>query len=302
MHSLALIGGSGFIGKSIIDYIDKNKGTNLKIKKIYSYQQKKFSHITKNIQLEFINKDFLNVRKLPDLDYIIFLIKSDTFKKSKLIYNHFEKKLLQLTKKPKVLYLSSGVVYGFNSANIKIKESKPIKMKIFNNFKNYKKNYAKEKIFFEKKLLTLRKKKFKVSIVRGFTYVGKHIPQNSIYLIGNFIKSVINKKNLILKSNIKVVRSYMHEEDLARCILKIIYLKKTDGKIYNVGSDDVIDARYLANKLSKKYNLKLIQKKINERKIDYYVPDIKKIKKELNFKLKNSSYKSIIKTINLLKN
>ena len=42
MHSLALIGGSGFIGKSIIDYIDKNKGTNLKIKKIYSYQRKKF--------------------------------------------------------------------------------------------------------------------------------------------------------------------------------------------------------------------------------------------------------------------
>ena len=302
MHSLALIGGSGFIGKSIIDYIDKNKGTNLKIKKIYSYQRKKFSHITKNIQLEFINKDFLNVRKLPDLDYIIFLIKSDTFKKSKLIYNHFEKKLLQLTKKPKVLYLSSGVVYGFNSTDTKIKESKPINMKIFNNFKNYKKTYAKEKIFFEKKILTLRKKKFKVSIVRGFTYVGKHIPQNSIYLIGNFIKSIINKKNLILKSNIKVVRSYMHEEDLARCILKIIYLKKTDGKIYNVGSDDVIDARYLANKLSQKYNLKLIQKKINERKIDYYVPDIKKIKKELNFKLKNSSYKSIIKTINLLKN
>ena len=162
---------------------------------------------------------------------------------------------MQLTKKPKVLYLSSGVVYGFNSTDTKIKESKPINMKIFNNFKNYKKTYAKEKIFFEKKLFTLRKKKFKVSIVRGFTYVGKHIPQNSIYLIGNFIKSIINKKNLILKSNIKVVRSYMHEEDLARCILKIIYLKKTDGKIYNVGSDDVIDARYLANKLSQKYNL-----------------------------------------------
>ena len=42
MRSLALIGGSGFIGKSIIDYVDKNKGSNLKIKKIYSYQQKNF--------------------------------------------------------------------------------------------------------------------------------------------------------------------------------------------------------------------------------------------------------------------
>ena len=128
------------------------------------------------------------------------------------------------------------------------------------------------------------------------------IEDDSIYLIGNFIKSVINKKNLILKSNIKTVRSYMHEEDLARCTLEILNLNKTDGKIYNVGSDDEIDAKYLANKLSKKYSLKLIHKKINEKKIDYYVPDIKKIKKELNFKLNSSSYKSIIKTINFLKN
>ena len=302
LKSLALIGGSGFIGRTILDYIDKNKGTKLKIKKIYSYQQKKFSYISKNINLKFINKDFLFIKKLPEIDFIIFLIKSDTLIKSKLIYNHFEKKLLQLTKKPKILYFSSGVVYGLNSENKKILESKPINIKIINNFKNYKKNYAKEKIFLEKKLLSLRKKKFKISIVRGFTYVGNHIPQNSIYLIGNFIKSVINKKNLILKSNIKTVRSYMHAEDLARCTLEILNLNKTDGKIYNVGSDDEIDAKYLANKLSKKYNLKLIHKKINEKKIDYYVPDIKKIKKELNFKLKSSSYKSIIKTINFLKN
>ena len=122
LKSLALIGGSGFIGRTILDYIDKNKGTKLKIKKIYSYQQKKFSYISKNINLKFINKDFLFVKKLPEIDFIIFLIKSDTLIKSKLIYNHLEKKLLQLTKKPKILYFSSGVVYGLNSENKKILE------------------------------------------------------------------------------------------------------------------------------------------------------------------------------------
>ena len=76
MKSLALIGGSGFLGKSIIDYIDKKKGTNLKIKKIYLYQRNNFLFKSININLKFINKDFLNVKKFPEMDYVIFGIKS----------------------------------------------------------------------------------------------------------------------------------------------------------------------------------------------------------------------------------
>ena len=99
MKSLALIGGSGFLGKSIIDYIDKKKGTNLKIKKIYLYQRNNFSFKKKNIDLKFLNKDFLSVKKFPEIDYIIFGIKSNSIKNSKLIYNHFKKKILLLKKK-----------------------------------------------------------------------------------------------------------------------------------------------------------------------------------------------------------
>ena len=301
MKSLALIGGSGFLGKSIIDYIDKKKGTNLKIKKIYLYQRNNFSFKSININLKFINKDFLNVKKFPEIDYVIFGIKSNSLKNSKLIYRHFKTKILLLKKRPKIILLSSGAVYGPTSKIKKISEKKTINTNLINNFTNYKKNYAKEKIFLEKNFLGLRKKNFNVSIVRGFTFVGKYLPQNSIYLIGNLIENIINKKNLIFNSNKRIIRSYMYVDDFVRCIIKIIQNKQTNGDVYNVGSDDPIDSNLLLNKLSKKYNLRIIKNKINKNKVDYYVPNIKKIRKKLNFKLKKKSYEAIIKTINLLK-
>ena len=301
MKSLALIGGSGFIGKSIIEYIDQKKGTNLKIKRIYLYQRNNFSFKNKNISLKYINKNFLSVKKFPETDYIIFGIKSDSLKSAKLIFNHFKKKILNLKKKPTILFLSSGAVYGPISKIKKISEDKTLNISLINNFKNYKRNYAKEKFFFEKNFLNLRKKNFRVFIVRGFTFVGKYVPLDSIYLIGNLIENVIKKKNLIFISNKRIIRSYMYADDFVRCIIKIIQKKKTNGDVYNVGSDDPIDSNLLLNKLSKKYNLKIIKNKINRNKVDYYVPSIKKLKKKLNFKIKIKSYEAIIKTINLLK-
>ena len=301
MQSLALIGGSGFISKSIVDYIDRKQGSNLKIKKIYLYQRKKFLLKTKNIKLKFINKDFLNVNKFYGIDYVIFGVKCGSIKKAKSIYSHFEKKILSLKKKPKIIYLSSGAVYGPISKNIRIPETKTTNTNTINKFKNYKKNYAKEKILLENKFLNLRRKKIKISIIRGFTFVGKYIPQNSIYLIGNLINNIILKKNLLLNSNNRTIRSYMYADDLVRCIIKILRSKYSDGEIYNVGSDNKIDINYLGKKLSNKFGRKLKKKKINLNKTDCYVPEIKKIREKLNFKLEKNSYEAVIKTIKILK-
>tara|TARA_A100001015_G_scaffold316115_1_gene429588 strand:+ start:2224 stop:3141 length:918 start_codon:yes stop_codon:yes gene_type:complete len=302
LQSLALIGGSGFISKSIIEYIDRKQGSNLKIKKIYLYQRRKFFFKTKNIKLKFVNKDFLNVNNFYEIDYVIFGIKCGSIKRAESIYKHFEKKILSLKKKPKVIYISSGAVYGPISKNIQTPETKIIKINLINKFKNYKKNYAKEKIFLENKFLNLRAKKIKISIIRGFTFVGKYSPLNSIYLIGNFIKNIIQTKKLVLNSNIRTIRSYMYTDDLVRCIIKIFRSKYSDGEIYNVGSDNKIDINYLGIKLSKKFELKLEKKQINLNKTDYYVPVIKKIREKLKFKLEKNSYEAVIKTIKILKN
>ena len=90
----------------------------------------------------------------------------------------------------------------------------------------------------------------------------------------------------------------MHTDDLSKCLFMIMNRTKNNCDIYNVGSDDQIDIKLLLKKLSKKYKLKAkILKKFSEKKIDYYVPNIDKIKKELRWKSKFNSFEAIVNTI-----
>ena len=74
------------------------------------------------------------------------------------------------------------------------------------------------------------------------------------------------------------------------------------GKIYNVGSDEAVSVEILAKKIAKKFNKKIKKINLNKKKlidgIDYYVPSIKKAKKDLNLKLKfnfNQSLNQLLK-------
>ena len=282
MKKIIIIGSSGFIGKSIRDYIQKKK---INISRVITYSRTE-------------KKNILDVKRLPNADYIIYCINSKKIKQSKNYINHFKKLLDRYSKKTKILFLSSGAVYGKNLTEKKSSEKFKINKILINKFDNYKKNYAKEKIYLEKEFLKLSKKGFKVSIARCFTFVGKFIPKKSRFLIGNLIQNIIDKKDLFVKSRLKVIRSFMHTDDLVKCIFLIMNKTKNKCEIYNVGSDDQIDINLLIKKLSSKYKTK--QKKtynFNLKKTDYYVPNINKIKKDLNWKNKYKSFDAIVKTL-----
>ena len=67
--------------------------------------------------------------------------------------------------------------------------------------------------------------------------------------------------------------------------------------IFNVGSEDKIKLNELAKILALKFNLKLIQKKINKKKIKFYLPFVNRYKRIFKFKKKQSSLKAILTTI-----
>ncbi len=282
MKKIIIIGSSGFIGKSIKDYIKKKR---INISKVFSYSRSE-------------KKNIITIKKLPTANYIVYCINSKKIEESKKYFNHFKQLLVGYSKKTKILFLSSGAVYGKNIKNKKSSENLKININLINKFTGYKKNYAKEKIFLEKKFIELSKNGYKVSIARCFTFVGANIPRNSHFLIGNLINNILTKKELFAKSKFKVIRSFMHTDDLSKCLFMIMNRTKNNCDIYNVGSDDQIDIKLLLKKLSKKYKLKAkILKKFSEKKIDYYVPNIDKIKKELRWKSKFNSFEAIVNTI-----
>jgi len=301
LKKLLILGGSGFIGSSIVDYGINKKLIKYKINKIYILSRSIKTKINKkkHISITYIHNNILNVDKLPQVDYIIYCLKSDNTKISSSYFNQFLKLLKTLKNKPNILFTSSGAVYGKNINKKKVSEKKKIDIKAINNFKGYKKKYAKEKLFLEKKFKDLSTKNYNVSIARCFTFIGKSIVRYN-YAISDLINAANNKENITLNSKIDVFRSYMHSDDLSNWLITILKNSNTKCPIYNVGSDRVINLKNLTKKIgimsSKKISIKI--KKSN--KFDYYIPSILKAKKELNLKNSINLKDALSSTINVI--
>lgn len=302
--SILIIGSSGFFGNSILDYLNKNKSSFRKINKIIllskSNKNKISKLLKKNYKIEQILGDISKIKKLPYADYIIYCVISKNLSNDEKSVKNY----IQLAKKfhrgSKVLYTSSGAIYGKQSLNIR-GFSEKYYPKPLNHKSIIRKKYAITKYKNEKLFNSLNKENINVIITRCFAFVGKSLPLNKNFVIGNLIKNIVEKKKLVIKSDKKVLRSYMFADDLAHCLLKLTLSNKTNFNLYNIGSEDKIDIRQLAYKLAKKYKLETKIKKIkNKSKHDTYIPNILKFRKEFNYNKKLDSYKAIIKTINLV--
>ena len=282
MSKLLFIGGTGFLGQSFFDYINNEKIKKLKLTKIFivSRQGKK---IKSKIKTSYIKKSVTNLKKLPLTEYIIYAANSQNNNENIKGIKNFVNLLTKYHKKTKILFTSSGAVYGKSKIKKKFKENQKIKLKNVNKFKGYKKNYAKSKIFIENEFHKLGRKGYNVSIARLFTFIGKRILSNKNYAISNLINQATNPniKELRLISSSNVFRSYMNSRDLITWIIEV--LKKSDNKceVYNIGSDETISIKKLAKLISKKFNknINLNNDKINNKNIDFYVPSILKAKK-----------------------
>ena len=100
----------------------------------------------------------------------------------------------------------------------------------------------------------------------------------------NFLNDAKNKKFIYVNSNVTTVRSYMYSDDLVNWLLKIALNSRISCPIYNVGSDQKISINKLAIMIGKKLKKPVKFSKKNSKKIDKYVPNISKAKKQLNFR------------------
>jgi dTDP-glucose 4,6-dehydratase len=300
--SLLIIGGTGFFGKSILDYFTNYN--SLKINKIIIFSRK-----SQNIQIDKILKkkikiikvsgNILNIKKLPSADYVIYAAILKNYNQDLKGVKNYSNLALKYHSSSKILFVSSGAIYGVQKSKIKeFKEDYLDKYKKIN-FKNgYKKQYSNIKQKNENLFKELGNKGLKVSIARCFSFVGRHLPQNSHYVIGNIINNVLRNKDINIKANYRIIRSYMYSDDLVRWLLKILDNSNNQCPIYNVGSDNKVLIQQIAKILARRYNLNVGIPKFTNKVNDYYIPNVYKAKKNLKLKNNYTSAEAVIKTIN----
>jgi len=298
LKTLLIIGGSGFLGASFFDFFNTNNKVKFNIKKIIflSRKGKKLGNkINKNIKFEYKKSDILNLKKLPICDYIIYAANSDNNKKNIQALKKFSSLLNTKFLKTKIIFTSSGAVYGKFENLKKFKETDKIIHKNIIKFDGYKKNYAFTKIHMENIVKTIGKYGYKVSICRLFTFFGRRINNYRKYAISDLIYNA-NKFNTIKINNINTFRSYMSSDDMIKWIMKILFSAKTSCPIYNVGSDLPLSMKKLSEIILNIKKVKVKYKNLNKNK-DYYIPNIAKAKKLLKLKVKDNLYKFLKKEI-----
>jgi dTDP-glucose 4,6-dehydratase len=303
---LLIIGGSGFFAKSILDYIlDYNLFKNVKTVLLLSRGFNKIiisKNLKKKIKIKKIRADISRLKNIPFADYVIYCAINHNYNKDYKAVCNYYKLARKYHSESQILYTSSGAIYGQQPRHIKkLSEDYLFKNRRLN-FKNKDKNmYSVIKLRNEKIFKKLGQLGIKVSIARCFAFVGNFLPRKNNYVVGNFIQSILDKKSLELNANYKVLRSYMHADDLARWLLKIVLNANNNCPVYNVGSNHILNIKNLGAYLAKKNKLSFKVHKIEKKFIDVYVPSISKAKKELKLRLKYNSIEAVNNTINSLK-
>ena len=302
MKTLLIIGGTGFLGKSFLDYINEGKLKKIKLSKILIVSRKK-KNLRSKIKINYIKSSISKIKKIPQTDYIIYAANSiNNLENIKGIKN-FISLLNENHKKTKILFTSSGAVYGPRKFLKKFKETDQINQKNIRSFSGYKKEYSKTKIIMEKEFKNLGKKGYKVSIARLFSFIGKRILINKNFAVTDLINQGKNKSLLKIKlsDSRNIYRGYMNSEDLIKWLVKILISSNNKCEIYNVGSDEAITIKELAIIIGKIFRKSVQTKTImkNKTSSDYYVPSIAKARRKLKLKLKYKLIESIYQLLNL---
>ena len=218
---ILIIGGNGFLGNYLYDYLLKKKFIVFQINKSKKKKKNSFSCDISNV---YELKDTIKSIDL-DFDFVINLSGQNLKNKSylKKIIVKGNKNLIKIFSKTrtKICYISTSLVYGnslkLQSENFKIKPvSEYGKFKLLGEkiYKEHCKNYL---------------------IIRLANIYDNFFKKKS--LINNIFSSIKSNKRVKI-TNLNTIRNYMHVDDFCKLIYKSISLKQKKT-ILNFGSENI---------------------------------------------------------------
>lgn len=277
-----ITGGTGYIGKSLLDYRLRHPAFLVDTKFVFlSRNPDAFCANNKALiaqpGISFISGDIRDF-SFPrgDFDAIINaaspVLGAASDEETISVNVEGAKRVLEFAKGnfiKRLLFTSSGAVYTKQSRPLlESDECKPATA------------YGKAKLIVEQ---LLSDSGIPVGIARIFAQVGKYVPRDAHYAIGNFIQMCIDGDDIVIKSDGSPIRSFQYSDDAIEW-LYAIFERGVSGRPYNVGSEDAISIRDLAlyvREILQSHNAVRIVGAPVQGVANYYVPNVTNAKSEL---------------------
>lgn len=144
-----------------------------------------------------------------------------------------------------------------------------------------------------------------VKIARCFAFVGPHLPLDSGYAIGNFLRDALRGATIRVKGDGTPRRSYLYAADLAIWLWTILF-RGTSGRAYNVGSPSCLSigetAFLVREALGGGVDVEIQTPPDDSRAPSRYVPSTERARSELSLEPLVSLRDAILKTARWCRN
>jgi dTDP-glucose 4,6-dehydratase len=260
-----IIGGTGFVGKWLTELVISlndhyNFNTNLSLlsrQPEIIYDQ--MPHLMKRKDVSLIRQDVRNLVDVhSDVSYVIHAAaspdsrvhSSDPIQTLSVIVNGTNAVLSAISDHPtlkKILYISSGLVYGSQPLDLLYMDEKYRGGPMCNSITSI---YAEAKRCAEALCAAYSSQyKIPVIIIRPFAFIGPYQSLDKPWAINNFLRDGISGGTIRILNDGETVRSYMYASDMAFWTLRIL-IEGISGIAYNVGSPYPVTLKNLAEKIA----------------------------------------------------
>jgi nucleoside-diphosphate-sugar epimerase len=137
---------------------------------------------------------------------------------------------------------------------------------------------------------------------RAFAFLGPYLPRDAHFAAGNFLRDALRGGPILVRGDGTALRSYLHPADLVIWLLRLL-LRGQRARAYNVGSDEAVSiaqlARHIANAMNPPVEV-VIQSAEPQGPQNIYLPDITRVRTELNLEVAIPLPDAIARTMEFL--
>jgi len=256
-----ITGGAGFIGSHLAERLLKDNNEVVALDNLSTGSLSNILHLKDNKKFEFVEGSILNevlVDKLVERCDMIFHLAAAVG--VQLIVNHPLESLVTNIKgseivldmanryRKKILITSTSEIYGKNTNGPLKEEDDRILGSPLKSRWSYSTAKAVDEIL---AYLYFKEKNVPSIIVRLFNTVGPRQSASYGMVIPRFIKQALKNDNITVCGTGNQTRCFLHVQDAVEALVKLSKNPKSIGEVFNIGSQEEISIKALAERVVK---------------------------------------------------